>query len=109
MAIALVVTTLLVSACGGGDTSTATRITRITITDSRFSESELRIAVGTTVVWQNDDPYAHTVKSVEGSAMEFDSGDLTQGQTFEVTFDEPGDFSYFCQIHPTMRAVVVVT
>lgn len=70
-----------------------------------YSINELRIKVGTTVTWTNDDDQAHTVTDVGGS---FDSGFLEPGETWSYTFDEPGDFEYFCQPHPWMRAKVIV-
>lgn len=81
---------------------------RVTISQSRFDQLELRVAPGTTVVFENTDAFAHTITSKDGSPIGFDSGELGQGETFEFTFDEPGEYSYFCQIHPTMRAVVIV-
>jgi plastocyanin len=81
----------------------------VRIERSRFSETELTVAAGTTVVFVNDDAFAHTVTSRDGAPVAFDSGDLGQGDTFEVTFDRAGTYPYLCLIHPTMRAVVVVT
>ena len=80
----------------------------ITIERSRFSTDEIRVPVGTTVVWQNLDGYAHTVTSTDDAPVAFDSSGLAEGDRFEFTFDEPGTYAYFCQIHPTMRAVVIV-
>lgn len=80
----------------------------VTITASRFDALELRVTAGTTVTFVNDDPFAHTVTSRPDAPMEFHSGDLGQGETFEVTFDAAGEYAYFCEIHPTMRAVVIV-
>lgn len=80
----------------------------VTIARSRFGDPELRIAAGTTVVWENTDEFAHTVTSTADSARVFGSDELGRGDTFAVTFDEPGTFPYFCMIHPTMRATVVV-
>jgi plastocyanin len=80
----------------------------ITIERSRFSMDEVRVVVGTTVVWENRDGYAHTVTSTDDALVAFDSSGMAEGDRFEFTFDEPGTFSYFCQIHPTMRAVVIV-
>lgn len=80
----------------------------VTIEKSRFDTPELRVAVGTTVRFVNLDPYDHTVTSKDDAPIEFDSGKFGEQETFEFTFDEPGEFSYFCQIHPTMRAVVIV-
>ena len=71
-----------------------------------YSVNVLTIPVGTTVTWTNDDPgMIHTVTSVDGL---FDSGFFNEGETWSYTFDEPGEFEYFCTPHPWMRAMVVV-
>ena len=88
----------------GGDVVTST----VTITNSRFDQLELRVAPGTTVSFVNTDPFGHTITSADDSPVEFDSGEFGQDETFEFTFDEAGEYAYFCQIHPTMRAVVIV-
>ncbi|RMH70603.1 MAG: hypothetical protein D6683_15135 [Actinomyces sp.] len=80
----------------------------VTIAASRFGPRELTVDVGATVTFVNTDPFAHTVTSRPGSALVFASGDLAQSEEFTVTFDEPGSYAYFCEIHPTMRAQVVV-
>jgi len=81
---------------------------RVVISRSRFDNVELRVAPGTTVVFENTDAFAHTITSTDASPIPFDSGGLGQDETFEFTFDEAGEYPYFCQIHPTMRAVVIV-
>jgi plastocyanin len=81
---------------------------RVTIARSRFDDVELRIIAGTTVVFENTDAFVHTITSADASPVEFDSGEIGQDQTFEITFDEAGEYPYFCRIHPTMRAVVIV-
>jgi len=68
-----------------------------------FTPVELRVPVGTAVVWVNDDPAPHTAT---GDA--FDTGTLGPGATGTVTFDTAGTFDYVCAIHPTMRGRVVV-
>lgn len=80
----------------------------VTISDSRFDMTELRVPVGTTVRFVNTDPYDHTVTSKDDAPAAFASGRLGQDETFEYTFDEPGEYPYFCEIHPTMRASVIV-
>lgn len=70
-----------------------------------YSANMLMVALGTTVTWTNDDPgMPHTV-TVDGL---FDSGILQAGQTFSFTFDTPGEFEYYCTLHPWMRAKVMV-
>lgn len=80
----------------------------VTIERSRFDASTLDVAVGTTVRFVNEDPFDHTVTSIDGSPVTFDSGVMVEGAEFEITFDRPGTYGYFCEIHPTMRGTVVV-
>lgn len=56
----------------------------------------LTVKAGTTVVWANLDKAPHTVTADNG---EFDSGVMNQGDTFSFTFNQPGDFPYFCELH----------
>lgn len=70
-----------------------------------YSVNVLRVPVGTTVTWRNDDAMMHTVTAVDGT---FDSGFLAEGDTWSFTFDEPGEHEYYCLPHPWMRARVVV-
>lgn len=124
--------TVLLGACGDDDTATGTDTSiadtedaaetssetgaeagtsdgGVTIERSRFAPEVLEVAAGTSVTFENLDPYAHTVTSADGSPLEFDSGEIGEGDTFEQTFDEPGTYEYFCQIHPTMQAELVVS
>ena len=60
----------------------------------------LEIRVGDTVTWKNVDEEAHTV-----SSGNFTNNDevyfhqmLLPGESFSVTFEEPGVFTYSCLI-----------
>lgn len=107
----LVGTALLITGCSSLDvaqpTSTTAALQRphVAITQSRFDPTAITVPIGTTVSFQNTDPFAHTVTARDG---DFDSGRLEQDQTFTVQFSAPGTFAYFCEIHPTMRAEVTV-
>ena len=61
-----------------------------------FNPATLEIPAGTTVIFRNTDPDAHTVTSDSGAWAE---GQLQQGQEFKFTFNDTGDFPYFCQFH----------
>jgi plastocyanin len=90
-----------------------------------FKPPSIEVAAGTTVVWTNqDEAVRHTVTSGlpgdtgvpgvrEPKPNEPDgrfNGDLPDaGDTFSFTFDEPGTYPYFCIVHPSMTAEVVVT
>jgi plastocyanin len=71
-----------------------------------FSPATLTIKMGTTVIWKNVSLAPHTVTSDDGQT--FDSGTVAVGNTFKFTFKTAGTFSYHCNIHPYMRATIVV-
>jgi plastocyanin len=68
----------------------------VTIGDNSFTEKELSVPVGTTVVWSHKGQRKHTVTADDGS---FASGTLEAGATFKQTFDKPGTYAYYCEIH----------
>jgi plastocyanin len=94
-----------------------------------FDPSSVEVHVGETVTWENQSDDAHTVTAEEASLPDgagfFASGDfsseraahddlagglLQNGDTFEVTFDVPGTYRYYCIPHRAdgMRGVIVV-
>ncbi len=75
-----------------------------------FTHQDQTVSVGETVAWQNGDSAPHTTTSGEPGARTdtWDSGSLQPGGTFSFRFEEAGTFSYFCTIHPTMRASITV-
>ena len=77
----------------------------ITIADFAF-DGVGEVTAGTTVVVTNEDGTTHTWTAADGS---FDSGPIGAGESFEFTFDQPGEFSYFCSIHPSMTGSITVT
>ena len=80
-------------------------------TNECFIPAEVSIGVGETVTWSNDDSAAHTVTSgiaSEGPDGIFDSSLFMAGTTFEHTFDEAGQYDYFCMVHPWMTGKIQV-
>ncbi len=76
-----------------------------------YDPETIEIAAGTTVVWTNDDIAAHTVTSgstADGISDLFDSGLMPKDAVFEQTFDDAGEFDYFCILHPWMEGTVIV-
>jgi plastocyanin len=86
--------------------------------DQAYDPNPIKVKVGGTVTWTNDDSQAHTVTSGTDSSdpnmgKEFDSSPglntlLSTDQTFSHKFTAAGEFPYFCQLHPTMVGKVVV-
>ena len=127
IAVALVLGSLL-GACSGGDDpddnaeAGATGET-VAIEGIAYSPAELQVTSGTTLTWTNDDDVLHTVTSgrqaeqgVPGVSDGKDArpdgtfdGQLDgEGTTFEFTFNEPGTYAYYCDIHVGMTGEVVV-
>ena len=80
-------------------------------TNECFIPAKVSVNVGDTVTWSNDDAAAHTVTSgnpTDGPDGTFDSSLFMAGTTFEYTFDEAGQFDYFCMVHPWMVGTVQV-
>jgi plastocyanin len=79
-------------------------------TTFQFTPSTLTITAGTTVTWKNATTVSHTVTSDDSKS--FDSGTANpiaaQSGTFSFTFSTPGTFAYHCEIHPFMKATIIV-
>ena len=82
----------------------------VAIERSAFSPAKLEVVVGTTVVWTNYDVVAHTVTGGAPPSFgdPFGSDVLREGQSFSFTFDEEGEYSYYCGPHQQMLGVVKV-
>lgn len=70
-----------------------------------YSPLAVQVNSGTTVTWTNDDFVTHTVTDTEGS---FDSEFIQAGNAWDYTFEKPGEFDYFCMLHPWMNGTVSV-
>jgi len=82
---------------------------RVAIEQKRleFSPYVTAVMVGTTVDFPNDDDTWHNVFSTS-DAKTFDLGLYPPGESRSVTFDRPGIVRILCNVHPTMKAYVVV-
>jgi plastocyanin len=60
----------------------------------------VKVKVGSTIVWTNNDPVEHNVTSHSGPTS-FASKNFGQGQSFRVTLSRTGVIHYLCTIHPT--------
>jgi plastocyanin len=76
------------------------------IKDFKYAPAPLTIHVGDTVRFINDDDEPHTVTATDKS---FDSEALDTNGAWTHTFTKPGTFSYFCELHPYMKATVIVS
>ena len=74
---------------------------------SGYSLDDLTINVGDTVKWVQTGMMAHTVTSDDnsdgmmnmGDGELFSSGNMDMGDVYEFTFNEDGEFPYYCDYH----------
>lgn len=89
------------------------------LTDTAYYPNPVEVNVDQTVLWTNEDFSFHTVTSGDvsdtNSVRLFDSGLAgpgalsSTGKTYEYTFESPGEYPYYCILHPGMVGKVIVT
>jgi len=115
------VAVLATGACGGddsGDTKAegasksaasgaASPKPAVDIVNFVFEPKSLTVKPGTAVTWTNQDTALHSVKDTSVLATPV-SPDLGKGETFTITYGQPGSYSYICGIHQYMTGSVQV-
>jgi plastocyanin len=74
--------------------------------DIAFSPATLKVKVGDTVEWVNEDSVQHDAKADDG---QFASELLDNGKTFEFKTKKAGSIHYVCTVHPGMEGTIEVT
>lgn len=81
---------------------------RVVQKDANFEPRVLPIAVGTTVLWPNEDDIYHNVYSMS-EPKEFNLGLYSADEKPPaITFDQAGRVDVFCSIHTKMHCIVLV-
>lgn len=75
--------------------------------DKKFSAAALKLKVGDTIVFLNNDAFVHNIFSLS-DAQSFDLGTFAKGETRKVTLDKPGKIEVECAVHPEMKLTVEV-
>ena len=78
---------------------------QVSIDNFSYLPKQLTVKAGTTVVWTNKDDTPHTVTSNDKI---FSSALIDTNEKFQYTFTKPGNYPYFCKVHPMMTGKVVV-
>jgi LPXTG-motif cell wall-anchored protein len=71
--------------------------------DFSYSPASIQVDQGSSVTFVNNGEEPHTATG-DG----FDTGEVAPGASGSVTFGTPGNFSYFCTLHPQMTGTVNV-
>lgn len=82
-------------------------VANVTIDNFSFTPAVLTIERGTKVVWTNRDDIPHTVVS-DARPPAFRSPGLDTDESFEVVFNRPGRWGYFCALHAHMQGTIIV-
>jgi plastocyanin len=97
------------SASEGGAGANPEPVT-IEMADLAYQPGDITVPAGATVTWVNKDTVLHSATADDGS---FDTGLLDPGASASVTFDKPGTYVYYCEMHGVpggqgMTATIVV-
>ena len=68
-----------------------------------FNPKEVVVPVGATVIWVNQDGAPHTATADDDKLFKSDL--LSNGQQFKHTFDQLGEFPYYCELHGSAGGV----
>ena len=92
---------------GGGDKDDNADPSSVRIVDFEFKPKTVTVKPGTKVTWKNDDTNIHDVKDTSPLATPV-SQEMSKGDTFSITYAQPGSYTYVCGIHPYMTGTVEV-
>ena len=94
---------------GGGDGGGGAEVAMENI---QFDPKDLSVSAGDTITFTNNEAVPHDVHKSSGPGEDFasgPSGGMQEGDTFELTLDEPGKYEYVCDIHaPGMSGTITV-
>jgi len=81
------------------------KVEKVAIDNFAFAPQVIVVAPSTTVTWTNADEDPHTVVATDKS---FHSAAMDTEESYSFTFTHPGEYAYFCSLHPHMTGKVIV-
>jgi len=107
----------LIAGCGGSDSKPSSQLKAaaapadasgdaVTISSFKFQPATLTVKSGAEITVTNHDSTTHTATADDGNT--FDTGDIDPGSSATFSVDKPGTVAYHCNIHPFMKATIVV-
>jgi plastocyanin len=78
-----------------------------------YVPAEVTVKAGETITWKNEDTAIHTATSGENSTPDgkFDTSLVSPGQSSKPIAmpNEPGQYTYFCTLHPWMTGTITIS
>lgn len=112
----------LVQACGSNRVANRATTHEVQMNDElTFVPDKLTIRAGDTVTWRTTGAAAHTATAdttkaadpahvkLPAGAQAWDSGAISDGQSWSYTFDTPGEYAYFCIPHEAAGMIGYLT
>jgi plastocyanin len=85
---------------------------QVSMESLQFSPKDVTVDAGETITFTNDESVPHDVHKTSGPGEDFASGPaggMQEGDTFELTLDQPGTYEYVCDVHaPDMSGTIEV-
>ena len=98
--VLLVLGVVAVSGCTSQSSNT------VTIQNASFVPASMNVTVGTTVMWINK---ANATQDVVSDNGLFNSGNLSNGMSYNYTFNQSGTYPYHSSINPSMTGTIIVS
>ena len=100
----------IAGASAGGERTTARAAANVTITarDFFFNPSSVTIQVGDTVTWTNEQGFHNVLLGDSRLNQPGFPQDPSWNPPPQQTFNEPGSYTFVCEVHPGMSGTVNV-
>ena len=105
LGVVVAVATLGCAGHRGRTTGSARPATVVRISDFKFAPAEVVVSARDSIIWVNDDAFAHTSTADNGA---WSSPEFTKGSRFALVAPAPGRYTYHCAAHPGMKGVLEV-
>jgi plastocyanin len=80
-------------------------VANVSIESFQYSPDRVRVSPETTVLWTNRDGVDHDVTLRQNDLK---SPLVGRGGKIAASFEEPGEYRYYCHVHPFMQGTVIV-
>jgi plastocyanin len=97
---------IMASGCGS---ASASEISKVRIESFEFTPAVITVKAGTTITFVNNDEVPHSVVGLRAGDEVFRSDEqISQGESFSVVAELPGEIVLNCGLHSKMSGKIIV-